>query len=192
MALGSVDPDIGARVGAATRCRLVRRGRWRSSRRSRSRGPAPPRPRAASPRLKRSNARSRNVLVESDPLVADVKPHAARWSAELRARSARAVADRVLDEVRQRLLDPQAIARIDRPALGRHGRGSGWRSAREPRSGWPPFREVPSRRSLPSSAPGRPRRSGRPRAGRPRAARVGPPLRCRTRLLLCSAASSSA
>ena len=72
--------------------------------------PAAPRARDSSARLKRSNACGEEVRREAGALVAHAELERADLAARLEPDGARAVAERVVDEVAERLLEPQPVA----------------------------------------------------------------------------------
>ena len=82
--------------------------------------PAPPRVRASSPRAKRSNARPASAGGSPAPSSATDELDRGAVAAPAERDRARAVAQRVVDEVAERLREPQLVGVEDQPRLGVH------------------------------------------------------------------------
>ena len=118
------------RVGRCGRGRC-RRGPRRSPRRSRGRGPCRAGRAASSARVKRSNARGRNSVREARALVVDVQLDGAVRCLGAQRHGPVAVRERVVDQVRERLLEPRGVGAqrharrgvgLQRPPLGPRAR----------------------------------------------------------------------
>ena len=122
-----------------------------------------------------------NRLVEACAFVADREPHACARALSLELDSPSPVGDGVLDEVRQRLLQPQAISLENEIWIRHHRqRAIGGSHSRVEATCHRPKECVGVQRSQTSEQGPRPR-IARLREGHPRAARADPPPRCPTR-----------
>ena len=139
--------------------------------------PAPPRLRATSARVKRSKARSRNSCRKSVAAVTHVELDPPVVPCGLQPDLVAAVAERVVDEVAERLLEPHPVCLDDEPVRGRSTSRSCRLAPRATRSG---------SATEPSSSCHRPSRGGaaaglgpsaRSAAGLRRAARADRPPR---------------